>query len=471
MLGLSRWFHGRVVYPGVVWARGEGQLFQRLAELRALERRPSDELARRQDARLAALLNYAAERSPYYHARWPKGGAVAAHDARRRLADLPFLAKADLQAGCDELRAQPKPSGRVTRKTTGGSTGQPVTVLKDRLATAYERAAMWLGYGWFGVRVGDRVARFWGSPLAFRQRVGAAAADWAMHRIRFSAFAFTDDDLERHWARCRSFRPDYLHGYVSMLEAFADFLSRRGYDARDLGLKSIIATSEVVSLPQRTRIQECFRAPVQIEYGCGETGPIAYECEQGSLHLMMDDLVVEILTPEGRPAGLGESGEVVLTDLNNRAMPLVRYRLGDFAVVGTPCGCGRGFPVLDSVWGRAYDFVETADGRRYHGEFFMYVFEDLRREGGAVRQFQITQRTPSLLDVAVVAEADDGGKLEQRIRTLLQHRLPGMQVSISRVAEIQRSHSGKMQVIRRAEQLTGAGEPPGFRGVGTGVAP
>jgi len=450
---LSRWFHRTVVYPGVVLARGEGALFKRLAELRALQWLPGDQLARQQDHRLAAILNHAAERSPYYRARWPRSAPIGAVDARRRLAELPFLTKADLQTSADELRAYPRPSGQVTRKTTGGSTGQAVTVLKDRTATAYERAAMWLGYGWFGVRFGDRVARFWGAPFTLRHRIVATAADFAMHRVRFSAFAFTDADLEFHWKRCQSFRPDYLHGYVSMLEVIADFALRRGYDGRSLGLKSIIATSEAMSLPQRARIQDCFGAPVQIEYGSGETGPIAYECERGSLHLMVDDLVVEILTPHGRPAEVGEAGEVVVTDLNNRAMPLVRYRLGDFAVRGGPCACGRGFPVLEKVWGRAYDFVDTPDGRRYHGEFFMYLFEDLRREGAGVRQFQVTQDGAQSLDVAVVVAepGENSGRLEHRIEQLLRQRLPGMRIVIRRISAIQRSSSGKLQLIRRTE--------------------
>ena len=193
---------------------------------------------------------------------------------------------------------------------------------------------MWLAYGWFGVRQGDRVARFWGAPFATRRRWVTRAADYAMNRIRFSAFAFSDDDLEQYWARCIEFSPDYLHGYVSMLDAFAGFLERRGYDGTKLPLKSIIATSEALTAPQRERLERVFGAPVQIEYGCGEAGPIGYTCERGGFHLMAADLYIELINADGEPARAGEPGEVILTDLNNLAMPLVRYRLGDFAVAG-----------------------------------------------------------------------------------------------------------------------------------------
>jgi phenylacetate-CoA ligase len=215
-----------------------------------------------------------------------------------------------------------------------------------------------------------------------------------------------------------------------------------------LGLKSVITTSEVLSPAQRDLIQQAFGVPVQDEYGCGEVGPIAYECEEGRLHVMSENLVVELVTASGEPAEVGESGEIVVTDLNNRAMPLVRYRLGDFGVQGPACRCGRGFPVLEKIWGRAYDFVRTADGRRYHGEFFMYLFEDLRASGSQIGQFQITQEGPQALSVLVVTPEGAGEEVGARIRAQLNDALSGMQVTVRRVAGIPREPSGKMRVIR-----------------------
>lgn len=306
---------------------------------------------------------------------------------------------------------------------------------------------MWLGYGWRGVRIGDRCARFWGAPYATRRKVITRLSDFAMNRTRFSAFAFTDEDLAGYWARCLTFRPDYLHGYVSMLEAFARFLSDHGYDGRQLPLKSIIATSEVLSRPQRALLEQTFRAPVQIEYGCGELGPIAYECERNSLHIMAADVVVEVVDEAGRAVEPGGTGELVVTDLNNRAMPLLRYRLGDFGIPGRPCSCGRSFPVLEKVWGRAYDFVVGPNGRRYHGEFFMYLFEDLRRDGAGVQAFQVIQDGPTSIRVAIVVRPG-GAEPEALVRRLLEARLSGMHIAVHRVPGIERMPSGKMQLIR-----------------------
>jgi phenylacetate-CoA ligase len=233
-----------------------------------------------------------------------------------------------------------------------------------------------------------------------------------------------------------------------MLEAFASFLQRTGYDGRSLGLKVVITTSEVLSAPQRRLLEATFGVPVQNEYGCGEVGPIAYECDSGQLHVMSDNLRIELLQADGRLAGPGESGEVVITDLNNRAMPLVRYRVGDFATWGSSCSCGRSFPVLEKVWGRAYEFVQLPSGRRCHGEFFMYLFEDLRANGVDIEQFQVVQSAERRLDVSIVVKAALAEQqVDSRVQMVLEQRVPEMEVSVRRVSAIERAPSGKMRVI------------------------
>ncbi len=447
MKALSRFLHRHLVYPAVVGLRGEHGVFRALRELEAGQWRRTDDLVQRQCIALAATLRYAGQHVPYYRRQWDTSPDVAPDKAREVLARLPFLTKQDLQASARELVSDRRPR-RVTGKTTGGSTGQAVTLLKDRGATAREMAASWLAYGWFGVRIGDRAVRFWGQPFTRSRRLRFAAADFAMHRIRFSAFAFDAADLNAYWRRCVAYGPDYLYGYVSMLDAFAQHLIEAGIDGRCLGLKLVVTTAEVLSTPQRERIQQAFGCPVQNEYGCGEVGPIAYECPRGALHLMTDHLYVELLGPGGAPVAPGEGGEVVVTDLANRAMPLVRYRLGDFAVAGTrTCPCGRGFPTLQRIWGREYDFIESGDGRRFHGEFFMYLFEELQQQGIGVPQFQVVQEGPADLAIVLLTATEPSAEQVAHLRGRIAHYLGPMRVAVRRVDRIERARSGKMAVI------------------------
>lgn len=445
----TSWMHRRLIYPSVIWLRGEGSMYARLRELEKAQEWPPERLRRRQDARLGEALDHAWCRCPHYRRRWDSEPPASPDEARAYLRELPLLTKRDLQKHADGLAAHPRPR-RITRKTTGGSTGEPVTVLKDREALARERAASWLAYGWFGVRIGDRGARFWGSPEALgRRRLRYLAADVAMHRIRFSAFAFDEADLDDYWERCLRFRPDYFYGYVSMLESFARHVRDRGHDPAELELKAVITTAEALTPPQRRLISETFGAPVQNEYGCGEFGPIAYECPEGSLHVMSENLLVELLGPEGEPVEVGETGEVVITDLGNRAMPLVRYRVGDHAVRGEEgCSCGRSFPVLEKVWGREYEFVRDAEGRRYHGEFFMYLFEDLAEKDLGVERFRVVQVSESDLRIEVKTDRDLSEEQEAYIRDYVTRRTTGLRPEIVRVPQIERAASGKHSVIR-----------------------
>lgn len=438
--------HG-LLYRVVLGLRGESRLLPRLEELQRLQWSDLTTLVGRQDARLSAMLDYAYAHCPHYRSTWPSNPTTPGASPRDVLAGLSMLAKSDLQTRRDELTVRDGPR-RVSAKVTGGSTGEPVTILKDRSATAEERAAMWLAYGWHGVTMGDPGVRFWGTPMIGSRRAVARLSDTAMNRIRFSAFAFTDADLERYWHRCLRFQPAYFHGYVSMVEAFTHYVRTRGYDGRQLGLKSIIVTSEVLTDPQRALISETFGAPVQSEYGSGEIGSIAFECEERRFHVMTENVALELIKEDGTPAEAGETGEIVVTDLNNRAQPLIRYRLGDFGVRGEPCPCGRGFPVLQKIWGRAYDFVQTPTGERFHGEFFMYIFEDLRRAGSPVSRFRVTQRTREELEVEVVVSRDVDALEETRIAELFRQRVPAMVTRVQRVNEIARTPSGKMQVIR-----------------------
>jgi len=437
----------RLAYRAALIVGGEREMFQRMRELGDAERLPLERLAERQDARLHRILTHAARNVAFYHEAWKGESVPDASDVRSFHRELPLITKRDLQRDFESLRASPHPE-RTTRKTTGGSTGEPVTIIKDRSATAAERAAMWHAYGWHRIDVADRAVRFWGTAeRANRDRRLDALADRLMNRIRVSAFAFSDDDLDLYWEKCKTFAPVYFHGYVSMLELFARYVNRNDLPGGALGLKAVIATSEALTEPVRAEIERAFAAPVRGEYGSGEIGSVAFECENARYHIMSENVLVEILRPDGTPAPPGERGEIVLTDLNNRALPLIRYRIGDLGSFGDGCPCGRTFPILSSIVGRAYDFVTTPDGRRYHGEYFMYLFEDMRKAGVRIEQFQVVQRESDEILVKLVAPEDS--EADVLVIREISSRLPAVRVIVEHVRSIERAPSGKMQVIRQ----------------------
>lgn len=443
--GMRRWFFGQIAYPLAVRTRGEHAVFERLEKLRSLEAKSDPRLVEAVQQRALAEILSIASRVPHYSTMLSDRDWSTPELALQALREMPPLEKAMVQEERSRLESQ-EYTGRVIRKTTGGSTGRPVTIVKNSEAVAREMAASWLGYGWFGIGIGDPCVRFWGQPVSnIKRRLRYLAADAAMHRITLSAFGYTKADLRNYISTTQKFRPRYLYGYVSALEDLAR--TARDEGAHIPSLRAVVTTAEVLTEAQRIAITEGFGVPVQNEYGCGEVGPIAYQCPKGSLHLLPANQLVEIVRPDGEPAGRGEIGAVLITDLTNHAMPLIRYRVGDNAAFGGSCPCGRPFPTLLQVFGREYDFVEAADGRRYHGEFFMYIFEDLRQQAPDLAKFCVVQTSLDHLVVKVVSSAESADVSLKKVQEEFSRRLPHFRVDVELVDRLTRMPSGKMRIV------------------------
>jgi len=439
------WLARNLVYRPATWLRGE-RVFGLIREYERSQWWNPEQLRRSQEASLQSILRYAATRTAYYGDIVRELGLDPGRLVAADLERLPRLGKRQLADEVGRLQAWRLP-GTTSWKTTGGSTGVPVRVRKNHHALACEQAASWRSYAWWGIRPGDRQARFWGTPISARARLRYRAIDFVMNRDRLSAFAFTRDDLRRYYAQLARSRPTWAYGYVSMLVEFVNFCSQEGLRASDLGVRAVVTTSEVLSEADRRLLTEGFGVPVCNEYGCGEVGAILYECPEGRLHLMAENLWVE-LDPdptEQEP----EACRLLVTDLHNRATPLLRYDLGDRVVPAGPCPCGRTLPAFSRVFGRAYDFVSAPDGSRFHGEFFLYALEAARDRGLPIAQAQFEQTAPGSILLRVVpgsGYAPEAGRwIANEVETQSRGRF---QVEVAEVEEIPRERSGKIRLIK-----------------------
>jgi phenylacetate-CoA ligase len=193
---------------------------------------------------------------------------------------------------------------------------------------------------------------------------------------------------------------------------------------------------------QRTVIEEVFGCRVTNRYGCEEVGLIACECERHQgLHINADNVLVEI-ERDGRPARPCESGSVIVTDLSNRAMPLLRYQVGDVAIAANrPCPCGRGLPLVEKVEGREADYVVTPCGRLISG---ISLTENFAVMVPGLEQVQIVQEAIDRLRLRIVRGADFGPRSEACIRSLVAERFgPGVAYECEYVGRIPQEPSGK----------------------------
>lgn len=385
------------------------------------------------------LIEYARENTEFYSERL-QGLVFNEENFWEVFAKIPYTEKKDLICSGDKMSA--KVGLFTSSKTTGGSTGEPVKLLKNPSALARERAATWRSYEWAGVGIGDPQGRFWGVPHSEMDSNKAKIIDLVANRKRVSAFNLTEQSMAEYYNTLKKFKPSYLYGYVSVLEVFANYIVSNGLPNFDF-LKMIITTSEVLSEASRARIQDAFKVKVYNEYGCGEVGSIAHECQKGSMHLMADNLIVETLSGEA-------TGELVVTDLFNYAQPLIKYRVGDYATLSNEvCECRVCLPLISEVHGRAYDLISTSSERKIHPEAIMYLFEGLQAESKVFEQFQVVQKSMLNFEVRVVPaekwEDSYKNKLDQLFK---EHIDPQAMVSFKIVHEIEREASGKLRVVK-----------------------
>ncbi len=193
----------------------------------------------------------------------------------------------------------------------------------------------------------------------------------------------------------------------------------------------------------RQVLQGVYQCRVYDSYSGLEACGLISECEHGSLHISPDVGIMEILKPDGSPAGPGEEGEVVSTGLLNFDQPLIRYRIGDRVKLAArqSCACGRQMPVVDEIIGRIEDVVVGPDGRemvRFHGIFIGI---------DGLRQAQVIQN--SITDIQIRAVSDHGLTKEQQdtITERLRSQLGDIQVTIEQVDKIPPGPNGKFQAV------------------------
>lgn len=364
--------------------------------------------------RLRRLVDVAFETVPFHRRRLEAVG-YRPGDLRdlSDLARLPLLEKRDVAALAAGIRTPGTLPGRITPRRTAGSSGTPLTVLADAETSAWSFAARNRFQGWFGLEPGAPQARFWGRPLQGSLRK-ARLKDALLNRVTVDSRALDPGRAAGTLERLRRFRPAYAYGYTSMLLAFADVIEASGPGGDALGLRAAIYTSESCLPTQARRLELVLGCPVTPEYGCSEVDIIAFGCPRGGLHVNAESICVEIIPCDEAPAG---AGEVVITDLNNTLMPMLRYRLGDLARHGAgSCPCGSTLPLLAEVTGRSQgQFFLTRRGTRIHSQTLAYLFEEWAADGWPLHQFQMIQEALGHLRIELAVTP--GGALDLEAAT------------------------------------------------------
>ncbi|MEZ5353953.1 MAG: hypothetical protein R2762_15045 [Bryobacteraceae bacterium] len=367
-----------------------------------LEYGSRDDLAAYQISRLRALLS-AAARSPYYAGVLLDSGVDPAKADLDDLRRLPLLTKDTLREAGEALRIDG--ALEVRENYSGGSTGVPVRFWQDRECRIEMGAATKRANQRAGVFPGARMAKLWGAPQDRKQIEGwrGSLRLWALNMRYYDTFDMGAERMLAYHRSMEAFQPDFIQAYASSAYMLATFLRARGIRPT-YPRRAVICSAEKLFPHMRSAIGSVFPAPVFDRYGSREASAIGAECSlHTGLHVHMPSYVIETIDPRTGRNVTGVPGEIVLTALSNLAMPMIRYRIGDMAILNRErCGCGSVFDRLEEIVGRTSDNFLMPDGRLVHGEYFTHAFYG--RAG--IAQFQFVQERVDKFLLRIVPAAD-----------------------------------------------------------------
>jgi len=354
---------------------------------------------------------------------------------------LPLLTKSIIRASTDEILSREFARSALGEHKTGGSTGVALTTYFDRDWLETRTADALRSDQWAGAFHGMKIASLWGNPplpKTLKQHVRALLID---RFVYLDTIDLNERSIEDFIARWRREKPEILFGHSHSLYMLARYLLEKG--VQDLRPRGIISTSMMLLANERQVIESAFRSKVTDRYGCEEVGLIACECERRQgMHLNIEHLYIEFLRPDGTAATAGEEGAIVITDLLNRGMPFIRYRIED---VGAPsdrcCACGRGLPLMERVTGRVADYLKRRDGSMVAG---VSLVERTLTAIPGLEQLQIVQPSSDEIVLSVVRAPDFSAATEQAL--LAEFRAvfgPGINIRAEYVERIPQERSGK----------------------------
>lgn len=387
------------------------------------------------------IARYHYENNPFYR---KKSGKTFPD----RWEDLPIMTKSDFQNDLESLMSRGYSRKNTYISNTSGSSGHPFFFAKNKEAHAMDWALIKNRYAWHGLTLKSKQARFFGITLEMTSHLRERLKDAVMNRVRFPVFDLSDKALSQFLEIFKRKRFEVIYGYTNSLVLFARFLRRKEIVLKELcpTICVCITTSEVLTPEDRKVLTEAFGVKVVNEYGASETGLIAFESPSAEFLLCEEILHYEILDKNNTSISGEGSGHIVVTDLDNRAMPFIRYKIGDIGAVSNSVSSDGFHRKLLNLLGRENDNIILPSGRISPGLTFYYISRSILESSGVLREFIIrqTKLNEFVFDVVTdrelsVAEIND---IQSKTDKYLE---PGLTIIINKVDRIQRPPSGKIK--------------------------
>ena len=440
---LSRYF----CYP--TWeffsSRNVFRFYGALKELEKSQWLSRNQLIELKNKKLRKLIEHSYTNVPYYHNLF-KNLKLKPNDIKEEkdLHKIPVLTKDIIRKNLKNLMASNYTAAIYWLDHTGGSTGKVLDFYRDRTTHEFtlavnRRFGRWAGYG-----IGTKMFRIWGSPydISLYDNFRTKMHNYLINDVLVNSFDMSISDMQNYAGKFKKFNPKIVHGYANSVYLFAKYLQENKIDFKKP--KAVITTSEKLYPFQRKLIEETFDCKLFEEYGCREMELIAHECEaHDGLHLASEKFIFEVLDNKNNTIQ-NKNGYVVLTDLNNFAMPFIRYKNEDVgSKLNENCSCGRSLEKLGFIEGRSTDFIIGEKGKIVSG---VAITTYMARISG-IEEFRIVQDKRDKIEVYVVKSEEYNSTTHDNIINFLKKYIGDIGINIKYVSNIPLTASGKRRTI------------------------
>lgn len=400
--------------------------------------------------KLKKLIRHAYTNVPYYNELFNKynikpGDINDFQDMRK----IPILTKEIARKENHKLISNTIIYNRLRTGKTGGTTGPSLTIRRDTATRSFTWGAYYRWYDWVGVEIGDPILGIWGASavldLSKKKMLKEKFARWIQNIYMANSFNMNEETLPRIMKIIQKRHPKFIKGYVSALLQLANYIE-------DINHKfkypiAISTTSETLLPHLREYLKKIFHCDIYDQYGGGECESIAFECSKhNGLHITSEHVFLEILDDNDNDMKTG-IGRVVVTDLDNYAMPIIRYENGDAAEFQTKyCTCGINLPLLKAVYGRKADTITLANGSKVHGVFFTDILFELDTEQEKkVNRFQAYQEKPGEIEFRLESHYKIDDFFLKQLTQILNKYFNKVEINI--YEKLEHDSSGKFRYV------------------------
>lgn len=365
----------------------------------------------------------------------------------QQLRRLPIMEKDPIRQDPWQFVREDSPREQLWLEKTSGTTGTALRIYWSRAMLARwwalqeVRVRAWAGVGQHIPR-----AMVGGRPIIPGKTTRPPYWRYNRHwqQLYMSSYHISPQTAPLYIKALQQFGCRWITGYGSSIALLGEYL--HDHPAK-LGLLAVVTSGDTVTARQRQAIEEGFACRLFDNYGSAEGCCIISECAEGRLHVQPEAGILEILDEHGEPCPPGMDGEFICTGLGNDAMPLIRYRTGDYGSWSSEgqCPCGRSSPLVQHITGRTDDYLLLRDGRR------VGRLSTAMKKAPSVKQAQIAQDAPDHAWLLVVPEPTyrpaDGQALIQDVLSRIGEE--SIRLEVRQVAAIPPTRTGKHVLVRR----------------------